>query len=670
MTAPASPGLLQDRPQLVPPAGAGTPPPGRPSSASLSRLVQVALAAVALVLLSPILALVALAVRITSPGPVFYRGVRIGRHQRPFVLYKFRTLQVGAEQRIGARLLSDQDRLYTPIGKFLKKTKLDELPQLWNVLRGEMNLVGPRPVRPVFLDQLKREIPHYARRFEVRPGMTGLAQLRGGYWTHPRNKLRYELVYIRNQSLLLDLKLIALTGLKLSNRLLTIGAALAALFLFVSFFPASLHPWLYVTVAGTRVNLLYLLMLLAAAAVLARRTYANRLFVYRSPVYLPIAVFAAAGLVSAAVSPDPERALRGLAYHSVTGFLVALTLLNTRITAGFARSAAALAGLACGLLSLVGLLELALLRHSVLAVAGPGAAGPGGIESAIRATLASPNVLAAYLVLGFPLLLCQVTHARTRDGRDFWLVCSTVAFTSLLLTQNPLGLLALFTACAIFLAATSPRALPLLASLFLFPIVLLGIREGAAGLASVPASLAAKFRGDLATIAAAPIQQLAAGVGLKALAPARAAAVGALVPPADAGNMHLTLILETGLVGWAAMLWIFAATLRVLYRGARQARDPYQRSLLWAIFSSIVGFLVSMSGVDAFAHISLQVFFWGLVGLGCATVTHVVTRRSPFYVIWRFGDERPGDARSRHRPRPEHPSSPAPGLPREAGAAG
>jgi len=412
-------------------------------------------------------------------------------------------------------------------------------------------------------------------------------------------------------------------------------------------------------------------MLVAAACVLVRRTYANRLLVYRSPVYVPIAAFALAGLVSASLSQDPERALRGLAYYVVTGFLVTLTLLNTRITAGFARAAAALVGLACGILSLVGLLELALLRHSVLASAGPRAVGPPAVDSAIRATLATPNVLAAYLVLGFPLLLCQVVHARTRDGRDFWLVCSTVAFANLLLTQDLLGLLALFIACAIFLGATSPRTVPLLAALFLLPLVLLGVRDGAAGLASPAASIAARFGEDLATLRSIPFQQLLAGAGLKTVAPARAEGWRAPTPPTDAtGNMHLTLILETGLVGWVAMLWIFAMTLRALDRGARQARDPYQRGLLRAIFASVSGFLVSMSGIDAFAHISLQVFFWGLVGLGCATVTHVVARRSPFYVVWRFGDERPRRERSRHRQRRAQAPSHAPGLAREAGAAG
>jgi putative colanic acid biosynthesis UDP-glucose lipid carrier transferase len=106
---------------------------------------------VGLLLLSPVMLLVALGVKLGSRGPVFYRGQRVGKDERIFDIFKFRTLQVDAEKQIGARLLTEGDSVYTPIGKFLKKWKLDELPQLFNVLKGDMSLVGPRPVRPIFL---------------------------------------------------------------------------------------------------------------------------------------------------------------------------------------------------------------------------------------------------------------------------------------------------------------------------------------------------------------------------------------------------------------------------------------------------------------------------------------------------------------------------------------
>src|SRR5262249_45986443 len=164
----------------------------------VSRAIQVLLCVAALLVLSPLLLAVAAVVKLTSRGSIFYRGERVGKDERVFTIYKFRTLCVGAEKQIGARLLKEEDQVYTPIGKFLKKWKLDEIPQLFNGIKGDMSLVGPRPVRPIFLDAFKRDIPRYALRFQVRPGATGLAQLRGGYWTEPRNKLRYELVYIKN----------------------------------------------------------------------------------------------------------------------------------------------------------------------------------------------------------------------------------------------------------------------------------------------------------------------------------------------------------------------------------------------------------------------------------------------------------------------------------------
>ena len=189
------------------------------------------IAGLGLLILLPVSLAIAVAMKLTSRGPVLYKGTRLGRNMEPFHIFKFRTLLVDAEQRIGARLLTPGDPLYTPIGRLLKRTKLDEIPQLWNVVRGDMNLVGPRPVRPIFLATSMREIRDYAARFVVRPGMTGLAQLRGGYFTHPRDKLRYDILYIRNRGLWIDVKLVLATFVKLLNRWMTLGLLLALVFL-------------------------------------------------------------------------------------------------------------------------------------------------------------------------------------------------------------------------------------------------------------------------------------------------------------------------------------------------------------------------------------------------------------------------------------------------------
>ncbi len=632
--------------------------PARGQNAT-SRAIQVLLCLVGLLLVSPVMLLAALAVKLTSRGPVFYRGQRVGKDERIFDIYKFRTLQVDAEQQIGARLLTEADAVYTPIGKFLKKWKLDELPQLFNVIKGDMSLVGPRPVRPIFLDRFKREIPGYARRFQVRPGATGLAQLRGGYWTEPRNKLRYEVVYIRHQSLVLDLKLMGLTFVKIFNRFVTASAVMAALFIFASFFPSALYPWLYVHMHGVKVNLLYLAIVVFGVWIIAKKTYSNRLYLYRSPIYLPMVGFAVIGLVSTSLSADPETALRGTGYYLVTGFLVTLTLLNARPTAELGRSAAMLAGLACFALSLLGLFELAGMKHSVLAAHSGAGSVRVASDWAIKATFARSDVLAAYLVLGFPLLLCQLVHSRTRYGRDFWLVATTVSFTSILLTQDFLGLLALLVACAVFLAYTASRSLPLLVCLFLVPMLVIGAWNDSATLARTYEPIRDKLSKEVRVLRAVSLHQLLLGSGPKTLDPHP----GQVVAPrrdqalVAADNAHLSLILEMGIAGWLLMLVILGVALRAIHHGMRRGRDPYLRSLLCAIFASAVGSLISMYGVNVFFQISLQVFFWGLIGLGLGLSARVVGNGGRLVTVWRFGDERPRPAR-RGRHEQEHAANP------------
>jgi len=165
-----------------------------------------------LLLLAPATAFVALLVKLTSRGPIIFAQERIGQHGKPFVLYKFRTMRHNAEAETGPVLSSgkDDDRL-TPIGRWLKLTRMDEVPQLWNVLQGTMSLVGPRPERAFFVREFERINPSYAKRHQVRPGITGLAQVSGGYHTDARDKLRFDLIYISHQSLWLDVSILVRT---------------------------------------------------------------------------------------------------------------------------------------------------------------------------------------------------------------------------------------------------------------------------------------------------------------------------------------------------------------------------------------------------------------------------------------------------------------------------
>jgi sugar transferase (PEP-CTERM system associated) len=174
---------------------------------ALKRAADVCAAAIGLLLASPVLLAVAAAVRLTSRGPALYHQARVGRNGQTFMVHKFRSMRVDAEAGTGAVWASAGDRRVTPLGRWLRRTRADELPQLWNVLRGEMSLVGPRPERPEFVSQLAREIPFYPLRHVVRPGLTGWAQVRYPYGStveDAREKLQYELFYLKNFSLWLD----------------------------------------------------------------------------------------------------------------------------------------------------------------------------------------------------------------------------------------------------------------------------------------------------------------------------------------------------------------------------------------------------------------------------------------------------------------------------------
>lgn len=219
-----------------------------PATRMAKRFMDIVVAAGLLVLLAPVFLLVAVLVRVTSPGPVIFKQVRTGLNKRgsrrdrrhdsgtrpaslaqdrragadrrqefaygkPFVLYKFRTMRVDAEKN-GARLAVQGDPRVTPVGRLLRRTRLDEIPQLWNVLKGEMSLVGPRPERPEFIATLSRQIPDYLERLGLQPGLTGLAQILNGYDNNLdsfRRKVAFDLLYLQNCCLWNDVKILLRT---------------------------------------------------------------------------------------------------------------------------------------------------------------------------------------------------------------------------------------------------------------------------------------------------------------------------------------------------------------------------------------------------------------------------------------------------------------------------
>jgi exopolysaccharide biosynthesis polyprenyl glycosylphosphotransferase len=181
---------------------------------TVKRVSDLMVGAIGLVLALPIMALVALLVKLTSRGPVLYHQPRVGQHGRIFTVHKFRSMVTDAEAGTGAVWAQRNDSRITRIGGVLRRTRLDELPQLWNVLRGDMSLVGPRPERPEFVRSLTDQIRFYGQRHVVRPGLTGWAQVRYTYGASVEDaleKLQYDLYYIKNMSLALDLFVLFLT---------------------------------------------------------------------------------------------------------------------------------------------------------------------------------------------------------------------------------------------------------------------------------------------------------------------------------------------------------------------------------------------------------------------------------------------------------------------------
>ena len=183
------------------------------------RILDVVFASFFLLIALPLLGLIGSALLLSSGRPLFYRGQRVGRDGRIFEMLKFRTLRRGAEERLGPylgpELVERTQAETTQLGRRLRATQLDELPQLWNILRGDMSFVGPRPIRPRFFEQLAAELPAYWQRLVVRPGLTGFAQVRRGYETSMAEKLAHDLEWIADRSMPLYLRTLVATAFRI-----------------------------------------------------------------------------------------------------------------------------------------------------------------------------------------------------------------------------------------------------------------------------------------------------------------------------------------------------------------------------------------------------------------------------------------------------------------------
>lgn len=196
--------LVQISPHMMP-----------PWQESIKRLIDLSASLVALILLSPVYIALYLFVKFSSPGPAFYFQERIGLHGKPFMIPKFRSMYVGAETDT-PQLSSKDDSRITPVGKFMRKVRLDELPQFFTVLTGKMSLVGYRPERQYFIDQIVKRAPHYRLLFKIKPGITSWGQIKFGYASNVDEmvqRLKYDILYVENMSLAMDFKIMFYTVL-------------------------------------------------------------------------------------------------------------------------------------------------------------------------------------------------------------------------------------------------------------------------------------------------------------------------------------------------------------------------------------------------------------------------------------------------------------------------
>ena len=182
-----------------------------PMQRIIKRTMDIVLCSVAMVVAAPVMLVIAAAIKLEDGGPVFYKQDRMTRHGREFKILKFRSMIVDAEKYAGAVLATGDDPRITKVGKIIRATRLDELPQILNILKGDMSIVGPRPERKVIAEEYYKDLPEFEYRLKVRGGLTGYAQIYGKYNTSPYDKLRLDMMYIENYSLMLDIKLIILT---------------------------------------------------------------------------------------------------------------------------------------------------------------------------------------------------------------------------------------------------------------------------------------------------------------------------------------------------------------------------------------------------------------------------------------------------------------------------
>ena len=604
----------------------------------LTRAYSFIAAAVGLLILSPLFLIVAALIKASSRGPVFYKGERVGRGEKSFTIYKFRTLTEGSENRIGARLLKEGEEHVTPFGRILRKRKIDEFPQLINVLKGDMNLVGPRPIRPVFLEEAKREIPGYATRFTIPPGITGLAQLRHSYYLQPRNKLRYERIYARNRSILFDIWILLLTFTRLLSRQMTTLSIVLLMIVFALFLPETVSEQLQIRVLGRSVSLINLAILGMGIFFVLRYLRGDLVFL-KTPVDRVVLAFLVVTSGTVLLQNPSSTELLRLLKFACTGFglyyFVANSVNDRPEDMKMYMKGIAIITFVSGLAGIVGFL---LLRGEVRSETLRAGLDTGLVND----FLTNRNVLISYFVLSLPILLAATRSFASVAGKVAGLMCfaASLAFATTFFSKR--GMLVLGTTILLYgWRHRRERAAQVLAAALL--TVLIGhalITGNPPWDFEMPIARAQEQLTLQATVLHEHRQDLLLGTGdaswQKVEVPETVEYREKLLPPAGMNNMYLTILLEYGIIALFLMISILVGVLRTLYRGSQQIPEPVIREFVWAISCGIVGILINLFFFDAFRSTSVQIPFWIFAGLGMGMVLKFGSGRLGYYRLWHF----------------------------------
>jgi lipopolysaccharide/colanic/teichoic acid biosynthesis glycosyltransferase len=586
---------------------------------AVNRLINVAVALLGLALLGPLMLVIAALVKLSDPqAPVLYRGQRLGRGAKPFTIFKFRTMVPEAETRIGGQLIGRDSPHITPLGRVLRSRKLDELPQLLNVLRGDMSFVGPRPARSVFAPELRGRVPGYDRRFLVRPGITGLAQVRGGYYTDPRNKLRYELIYIQRRSVWLDIKLVAATLFIMASRTLTMFGLLVSFLAFVVFVPTTFLPMLHVPIFGKPVNVAFLIIAALATAWVSRSVLGGPLVLRRTAADPYIVAFVLWSVLGAVLNSGVGRNLLGVLYMCSSAFvLYFLASQDVRPDTVRVRRHVRMLGGVTVVVSGWGIAEYLIGRQW---------------DESLRVSslLGNTNVLALYLTMMAPILLHLGSSGERGARRFVWNGCALLTAICLVLTFSWSGYVAGAIALLVwFYAGHRPRVwLGLLVGVFILLAVELVGHERASVRSFVTSPRGLEIVRLYGAVVNGSHDDLVLGVSWRNWRDALQSSgqsmtssdeelrVGLVAAPRRLRNMYLTWLVEHGIVGLLFMLLIFGAIMRTLYLGSVRIRDRAVSALVWAILAGQVGAMTHMVFFDAAYFIAVQTTFWLLAGFG------------------------------------------------------